>query len=164
MKHRIFVALFGLVFIGACSLVAQPGSPGTQPGSSVSRSVFTDQNGVAVRGYDVVAYFTESDSVPGLPSISTTHEGVTYHFSSEEHLALFNADPARYLPAYGGFCAYAVANGYTASIQPDLWVVHKGRLYLNFNRGVYNAFLNDINGMIARGNNNWPGLKARLDR
>lgn len=110
-----------------------------------------------------MAYFTESAPVRGDSAISAKHEGVTYHFSSEEHRTLFMEDPDRYLPAYGGFCAYAVANNYTASIQPDLWVVHNGRLYLNFNRGVYNAFLRNINGMIGRGDQNWPGIKARLD-
>ena len=129
-----------------------------------AQTVLSDRNGVAVKGYDVVAYFTVEKPVKGNAKISADHEGITYWFSNEEHRELFLEEPESYLPAYGGYCAYAVAKGSTASIQPHLWVVHDGRLFLNFSNGTQRTFTANLEGMISHADDNWPGIKARLEK
>ncbi len=118
------------------------------------------QNGVAIKGHDPVAYFTQGAPVRGDASLSATHNGATYHFASAANRDAFTADPARFAPAYGGFCAYAVANGYTADIDPAAFTVHNDRLYLNFSRSVRRRWERDIPGNIVKGDANWPSLSA----
>ena len=114
------------------------------------------EGGVAIRGYDPVAYFTESKPVEGSSAHSTSYDGATWHFASAENLATFEADPAKYAPQYGGYCAYAVANGYTASTQPNAWSIHNGKLYLNFNRAVRARWAISKDKFIKQGDANWP--------
>ena len=116
------------------------------------------QDGVAIKGHDPVAYFTQNAPVRGDASIGATHNGATYHFASAANRDAFTADPDRFAPQYGGFCAYAVANGYTADIDPAAFTVHDDRLYLNLSRGVRRRWERDIPGNIARGDANWPAL------
>ena len=129
-----------------------------------AQTVLTDHNGVAVQGYDIVAYFTESKPVKGSSDITAAHDGVTYFFSTEEHKALFLENPETYLPAYGGYCAYAVAKGSTAPIQPRQWVVYEERLFLNFSSGTQRIFTADLAEMVARADRNWPGIESKLER
>lgn len=95
-----------------------------------------DSEQVALSGYDPVSYFPEggSDPSPGQPSLSASHEGRVYRFESEENRARFLADPGRYEPEYGGWCAYAVAHGYKYEVDPESFLVVDGRLLL-FYRG-----------------------------
>lgn len=90
---------------------------------------FTD---VAAGGHDVVAYFTRGEPVEGSPALSVEWHGVVWRFATAEHLRRFRVAPGRYAPAYGGYCAYAVARGTTAPGDPRHWTVHEGRLYLNY--------------------------------
>jgi YHS domain-containing protein len=114
--------------------------------------------GVAVGGYDPVAYFTEGRAVPGSKDITLEHEGATWRFATEASREAFKADPTRYAPQYGGYCAYAVANGYTAKGDPEAWSVHEGRLYLNYDRTVRSTWEKDKVGYIAKAEKNWPGV------
>ena len=148
MQSVIPMALFMLAF--SATLTAQ--------------TVLSDRNGLAVKGYDVVAYFTEEQPVKGSAKISAEHEDVLYYFSSEEHRELFLESPERYLPAYGGYCAYAVAKGSTASIQPHLWTVHDDRLFLNFSNGTQRSFTSNLTKFITRADKNWPRIKERLEK
>lgn len=116
---------------------------------------------VAVGGYDVVAYFTDGRPMRGSMQHRFTHRGYEYRFASAEHLAAFRADPARYLPQYGGYCAWAVSQGYTASGDPTNWRVVNGRLYLNYNDEIQRRWEQDIAGHIRRGDANWPGVLSR---
>ncbi|QBK30008.1 YHS domain-containing (seleno)protein [Roseitalea porphyridii] len=116
--------------------------------------------GVAIKGHDPVAYFVSGEAVPGDPAITADHDGATYRFASAENRQTFLAEPGRYAPQYGGFCAYAVANGYTAPIDPEAFTVHDGKLYLNFSKGVRSRWERDIPGNITRGDANWPSLSA----
>ncbi|MEM0899208.1 MAG: YHS domain-containing (seleno)protein [Pseudomonadota bacterium] len=115
------------------------------------------QSGFAVAGYDPVAYF---DGAPkrGSSEFTATHGGATYRFVSAANRDKFVANPARYAPQYGGYCAWAVAQGYTAKIDPTAYSVVNGKLYLNFNRSIRSRWENDIPGNIAAGDNNWPNL------
>lgn len=128
---------------------------------AIAASVNLNNRGVAIQGYDPVAYFTADAAIAGNSAITAQHQGATYHFASTENRDLFVANPAKYAPAYGGFCAFAVANGYTAKIDPAAYSVVDGRLYLNFSKGVRNRWNKDIPGFIAKGDANWPALSRQ---
>jgi len=117
-------------------------------------------NGVAVRGTDVVAYFTEGRPRPGLPEFSHEWDGARWLFATAAHRDAFAADPARYAPAYGGFCAFAVSEGYTAPIDPEAWRIVDGRLFLNYDLGVQRRWERDTARRIQRGDANWPRLRG----
>jgi len=116
---------------------------------------------VAVDGYDPVAYFTDGRPVRGTTQHRITHQGYEYRFASAEHLAAFRANPGRYLPQYGGYCAWAVAQGYTAPGNPQNWRVVDGKLYLNYNDEVQQRWERDIPGFIRSANSNWPSVLSR---
>ncbi len=110
----------------------------------------------AIRGYDAVAYFTESKPVRGNKDYVVEWNGARWYFASAENRDRFKADPENYAPQYGGYCAWAVANGYTASTDPDAWTVVNGKLYLNYSLGVQQQWAEDILGNIVKANKNWP--------
>ncbi|MEM8592428.1 MAG: YHS domain-containing (seleno)protein [Pseudomonadota bacterium] len=112
--------------------------------------------GVAIKGTDPVAYFTEGKPVTGSAEHSTSYMGATWHFASSANREAFEMNPTAHAPQYGGYCAYAVSRGYTASISPNAWRIHEGKLYLNFNRAVRTLWARDIPGNIAKANANWP--------
>jgi YHS domain-containing protein len=112
--------------------------------------------GVAVGGYDPVAYFTERRPVKGSPEFTLEHEGATWRFASAANRDAFKADPAKYAPQYGGYCAWAVASGYTAKGDPEAWTVSGGKLYLNYNQSVRRGWEQDILGNVKKGDANWP--------
>lgn len=116
---------------------------------------------VAVGGYDPVAYFTEGRPVRGNAQHRIMHQGYEYRFASAANAAAFRADPARYLPQYGGYCAWAVANGYTAPGNPRNWRIVDGKLYLNYNDEIQQRWERDIPGFIRSANSNWPSVLQR---
>ena len=122
--------------------------------------VFSTYLGGAIRGYDPVAYHTEGKPVAGKRAHRVEWKGTTWSFASAENKARFEADPEKYAPRYGGYCAWAVSQGYTASIDPDAWSIVDGALYLNYSLGVRDQWSGDIPGNIAKGNANWPKLLA----
>ncbi len=115
-------------------------------------------DGLAIHGYDPVAYFTEGEPVLGSPDHSIIHNGATWQFSSAANLAAFEGDPERYGPRFGGYCAYAASQGYLAPTVPEAWTIHEDRLYLNFSIRVRRLWSRDIAGNIAKGEANWPGI------
>ena len=119
------------------------------------------ENGVAVRGTDVVAYFAAGDAVPGKPEFRHDWNGATWHFTSAENRDAFAADPARYAPQYGGFCAWAVANNYTAPVDPEAWRIVDGKLYLNYSRAIRLRWDMMRQSNIAKADANWPELSRR---
>lgn len=116
---------------------------------------------VAVGGYDPVAYFTDGRPVRGSAEFRTMHQGFEYRFASAAHLAAFRANPARYLPQYGGYCAWAVSQGYTAAGNPRNWRIVDGKLYLNYNSEIQQRWERDIPGFIRSGDSNWPQVLSR---
>lgn len=116
---------------------------------------------VAVSGYDPVAYFTDGRPVRGSTAHRMTHNGYEYRFASAEHLAAFRASPSRYLPQYGGYCAWAVSQGYTAAGNPNNWRIVDGRLYLNYNADIQQRWERDIPSFIRSANQNWPRVLSR---
>jgi len=132
---------------------------------SSTAEVNVDSAGVGIKGYDPVAYFTVGKPTPGDKLYSATHAGVTYHFASAGNRDLFNADPNRYAPAYGGFCAMGVALEKKFDGDPQAWYIGPdGRLYLNVTVDTQKVWLKDVSGNIGRGNNNWPTIKSRTPK
>jgi len=118
-----------------------------------------DRKGVAIEGYDTVAYF---DGAPaqGKPEWTASWNGATWWFSSAANRDRFRAAPERYAPQYGGYCAKAVSEGQTASIDPEAWDVVDGKLYLNYSPKVRELWREDIPGRIRRADENWPKILA----
>ena len=116
--------------------------------------------GTAVKGYDVVAYFTDGKPVEGSSDHEVEWNGATWRFASAQHKNLFAKEPAKYAPQYGGFCAFGVSRGYAVGIDPEAWKVVGGKLYLNYNRDVQTEWVKDIPGYIAKADANWPKIVA----
>lgn len=116
---------------------------------------------IAVSGYDTVAFFTEGKPVHGDPGITAEHEGATYLFASEENKALFEQSPEKYAPQFGGYCAYGAAVGALFPVDVSTWQIKDDKLYLNLNPEVLKAFNADLEGNIAKAQENWPSLKEK---
>ena len=129
----------------------------SRPAAAATPPVFAE-DGVAINGYDPVAYFTEGKAVRGETSFTSEWNGAVLRFATSENKASFDADPEKYAPKYGGYCAYAVSQGYTASTDPDAWTIHEVRLYLNYSKRVRRTWLKDIQGHIASADRNWPAV------
>ncbi len=120
--------------------------------------VNTDRSGVGIKGYDPVAYFTDNKAVKGDPKFQSSANGVIYYFATAEHKAAFDANPAKYEPQFGGFCAWAVSQGYSASIDPNAFQIVDGRLLLQYSLGVRKDFSKDSAGNLKKADTNWPSL------
>ena len=117
-----------------------------------------DKNGVAIQGYDPVAFFTDSRPVKGKPEFPARHNGALYYFASKEHRDLFKTDPAKYEPAFGGYCAFGVSKGKLVEIDVDAFQIVKGRLLLQYSKGVRDDFNKDTKGNLSKAEVNWPVL------
>ncbi len=115
----------------------------------------------AIRGYDPVAYFTEEKPVQGLSEYSLDHNGATWYFSSSDNKSLFENDPEKYSPQYGGYCAYAMANGFVVSSDPEAFTLVDDKLYLNYSLGVRETWLKDIPAYIESGDKNWAAKQYK---
>ena len=113
---------------------------------------------IAVNGFDTVAFFTDAKAVNGSPFITSEYKGAVYQFASEEHKALFAKSPEKYVPQFGGFCAYGVSLGKLFPIDITTWQIIGGKLYLNLNPDIRVKFDKDVPGALANANKNWPGL------
>jgi len=130
-------------------------------GLNVQAQSNLDASGLALKGYDPVAYFTEKKPQPGKPEFTARHEGATYRFASAANRDAFAAAPAKYAPQYGGYCAFGVASGYKAPIEPDAWTVVDGKLYLNYSQSVRSRWSRDVPGHIRSADANWPTVRAK---
>lgn len=118
-------------------------------------------NGVAIHGYDPVAYFTQKKPVSGSAKYTYRWKGATWRFVSAANRDAFKANPAKYAPKYGGYCAYAVSNGYTAPTDPTAWTIVGGKLYLNYSVGVRTRWNQNRAERIKDGDKNWPGVLGK---
>jgi YHS domain-containing protein len=120
--------------------------------------VLKNRDGVAIQGYDPVAYFTDQKAMKGNPKIQSEYEGAKYSFASTEHKALFDANPAKYAPAYGGFCGYATSIGKVRPANPLIWSVVDGRLIVQHTKGASDLWEKDVQGNKAKADKFWPLL------
>ena len=118
------------------------------------KAVYT-RDGLAISGYDPVAYFTEGRPVPGSDRHRLRWHGAVWQFASEVNRRAFEMNPAVYAPQFGGYCAYTVANGYPMKAEPDVWTIHEGCLYLNFNASIRILWQRDMVHYIALARENW---------
>lgn len=122
---------------------------------------FFAEDGIAIRGADPVAYFTQGEAVIGSSEFEYEWNGATWRFASAEHRDLFAANPEQYAPEYGGYCAWAVSQGYTAPVDPEAWRIVDGKLYLNYDQRIQQRWSQDVEGNIAQADANWPGVLAQ---
>lgn len=120
-----------------------------------------DKDRVILHGYDAVAYHTDGKAVKGAANFSAAYDGAIYHFASAANRDAFKANPAKYAPAYGGFCAMGAALEKKLDGDPELFKIVDGQLYLNVNADVVKVWTKDIPGNIAKANNNWPEIKNK---
>ena len=117
-----------------------------------------DKTGVAIQGYDPVAFFTDNKPVKGKPEFVARHNSATYQFVSKEHRDQFKQDPAKYEPVFGGYCAYGVSRGKLVEIDVDAFQIVDGKLLLQYSKGVRDDFNKDSKGNLTKAEANWPGL------
>lgn len=140
--------IFSLILLGVFSL----------------QSVFAgdvSKNTVGVNGYDLVSYQTEKRPLRGNGNYVAMHDGVTYLFSSEANQKEFQSNPDKYLPAYGGWCAFGVSVGKKFSADPEVWEIVDGKLYMNLDPGIYQMWKKDVKGNIKKANANWSKIKDK---
>ena len=125
---------------------------------SLRHQTFSDHRG-AIRGYDPVAYFSEQDAVPGNPLTAYDFQGSRWIFASEFNRSLFIADTGRYMPQYGGYCAYAMSKGFAVSIDPNAWSIVDDKLYLNYSLRVRKTWLKNREVYIAKADKKWDERK-----
>ena len=154
MVHRFSHRPGSLALLASLLLLLLTAGPAVAAGP-INQSIF----GVAVEGTDVVAYFTDAKVVPGVKQNRYTWHGASWRFASAAHRALFAANPTKYAPQFGGYCAYGVAQGAKVGIDPQAWTIYKGKLYLNVNPEVQARWRQDIPGNLAKAAAKWPGLQ-----
>ena len=146
-----------LTSIIAASLVAT--MLGAPAASADADPIYTGLfSNVAVQGHDVVAYFTEGRPVEGQRAFSTDYQGAEFRFVSQQNLDAFLAEPEAYAPQYGGYCAWAVAQGDRAKGDARYWAIVDGRLYLNYNQNIQDDWNEDRAGFITQADENWPNV------
>jgi YHS domain-containing protein len=123
--------------------------------------VLKNKEGAAILGYDPVAYFTKGKPAKGDPKFKSTYDGANYFFASAEHKANFDADPAKYAPAYGGYCGYAASINRLSPISPEWFQIEDGKLILQHNKKAFDLFNKDLKANTMKADQNWPGLVAK---
>lgn len=147
--------------LGLAAAAVLAWSAAASAGTSVNTGYF---GGVAIEGYDTVAYFTDGQAKKGSEEFAYDWLGATWLFANAEHRDLFATQPAKYAPQYGGHCAVGTAFGEsTANIDPEAWSIVEGKLYLQYSEGARDEWEKDRANMIAAADEKWPEVKARLE-
>ena len=146
-RTKGFVAAFFVFF----ALLSCTKAPSVSP-------VNVTPEGVAIKGYDPVAFFTDKMPVKGIPEYEYEWRGARWRFASTAHREEFRRGLEKYAPGYGGYCAYAVRQGKTADIDPEAWTVFEGKLYLNLNKEVQGLWEKNMREYIRKADENWPRL------
>ena len=152
MTSRFIPALRGLAAAVAASLLLV---------ANAWAGEFFERGGAALHGHDAVAYFKDGKPVKGAAAHQAEYKGSTFLFASQVNRDAFAADPARYAPQYGGYCAFGVSGGYKAATDPAAFTVADGKLYLNYNRAVQKQWSADVPGFIAKADKNWPAVTGQ---
>ena len=148
------LALVLALAVSATALTNMVATAGPMP-------ISTTRDNVAVSGYDPVGYFVSAKPVKGSTDITANYGGATWRFATEANRTAFLANPAKFLPQYGGYCAWAVSQGYTAPSDPNVWKIVDGKLYLNYNRSVGRDWEANAAANISRADGNWPKMLAK---
>jgi hypothetical protein len=146
MKRQLITLM---AFIGMISTV------------NAQKSAVYAPDGIAVNGYDAVAFFTQAKPVKGSADNSFRWDGANWLFSSKADLESFKRSPEKYAPQYGGYCAYGAAQGHKASVQADTWSIVDNKLYFNYNLKVKELWSKNRGAFIDSANKNWIQLKDK---
>ena len=146
MLHNSLVKTLTIITLLTYSVLSQAISPIYSRGS------------IAIKGYDTVAYFTKGMATKGNETYAYDHLGATWQFESQENLDMFVKNPEKYMPQYGGYCAYAVSKNTTASIKPEIFEIIDDKLYLNYSESVQRRWLKDAKSYIKKADAQWPEL------
>ena len=150
MKLSTFVkSTFMTTALVACSLTF-----------AANIEVNANSNDIAISGYDTVSYFTKGTPTKGSNNFTAAYNGAIYQFSSADNRDLFKADPSKYAPQYGGFCAMGVALNKKLDTDPTAWHIRGDKLYLNYNKAVQTKWNTDIPGYIETAQVNWIDIKG----
>ncbi len=152
--------------VAAALLVSALALPLTTPALAVNEvntvpGLTTTGAPLALHGYDPVAFFANGKPTLGDAKYAAAHDGAAYYFASEANLAAFEADPARYLPQYGGYCAYGVSVGKKFDGDPRFWKIVDSKLYVNLNADIAAKFNEDVAGAIKEANVNWRTIETK---
>ena len=146
MKKFLFVFFIYLSSLSSYSQSSGTGSP------------YYQEKGIAIKGYDPVAFFTEKKAMVGDQNIVFDWSGSQWRFISKENLELFKMNPEKYAPQYGGYCAYGVSENHKSPTDPNAWTVVGNKLYLNYSLKVKELWSTDIPGRINKADENWRTL------
>jgi YHS domain-containing protein len=153
---RLLTSAFALA--SALALTLTPALAADEINASIGLTA--EGSPLALHGYDPVAYFTEGAPMPGRAELAAQHEGATYYFATKENRDAFAKQPARYAPAYGGYCAFGVSVGKKFDGNPNYWTVSGDRLYLNLNADIAEKFQKDGPGAIAKADRQWSRIRT----
>jgi YHS domain-containing protein len=158
VKSLLLCAVFALLGLGGCTAMnAQNPSSKLKPVNAVADG---GDDRVMLKGHDVVAYFTQGKHALGSAQFKSVYEGVTFRFASAEHKALFDKEPAKYLPQYGGYCANGIVYGIPWGGDADSWRIENGKLYIFGGIGSRQGFELDVPGNIALADKYWANEVA----
>lgn len=150
MNTPLFRFLLPLAVATACAV-----------GSVAWAGEYFEKDGVAIRGTDPVGYFKDGKPVKGSAEHRFEHKGSVFLFASKANRDAFAAEPDRYAPQYGGYCAFGTSGGNKAAIDPAAFTVRDGKLYLNYNRDVQKQWSADVPGHVAKADRNWPAVSKQ---
>jgi YHS domain-containing protein len=161
MRNQIFRRFFAVVILTtaqaglAVTLPAWAGIPGSHS------PINLDRNGVALGGYDPVAYFDGGKPTRGVATIFVSYGRARYLFATAAHRRKFLVNPEKYIPKFGGFCAVGTSFGEKVDVDPETGEVVKGKLYLNHNQHALDIFNKDQSSTITKAKSNWPTVKGK---
>lgn len=150
-----------MLLVGACLLWAVTPAAAQTVSVNTSTGLTAEGAPLALHGYDPVAYFTHGEPRLGLAEHSLVHDGATYRFVGQQHLKTFREDPERFLPAFGGFCAYGVSVGAKFDGDPHVWKIVDNQLFLNLNPAIQELWEKDLRGNIEEADAHWPRIRDR---
>jgi YHS domain-containing protein len=146
------------MWLAAGALFASAAVMAAQPTNTLKTGLFGGRSDTAILGYDPVAYFTDGKPAKGQDALAFDYQGAKWKFASQAHLDLFKADPQKYAPQYGGYCAYGVSQDSLVSIEPDKFKIVDGKLYLNYDADVQAKWLKDPAGYIKQADAKFQAL------
>ncbi|MEL7229710.1 MAG: YHS domain-containing (seleno)protein [Pseudomonadota bacterium] len=157
LQRRAFLTLAATAFVAGSAYTLWPSGL-----SAANQKIFTGSTpGVAINGYDTVAYHTQGKPVQGKAEHAYRWGGFVWHFASAENVEKFSANPAKYAPQYGGYCAYAAAKGYVAKTEPDAFSLVNGKLYLNYDLNVKKLWDGNKTAFIQDADKKWPEVSKQ---
>jgi YHS domain-containing protein len=157
-------SLLGAAALLVAGVAVLPPMPALAYSETSTKAINVDTAGVAIHGYDPVAYFTVGKPTPGNAQFTAKHEGATYRFASAANRDAFQKEPAKYAPAFGGFCAMGAALEKKLDGDPKLWRIVDGKLYLNVGEPAQKRWLEDVPGNIKKAESNWPKIKDKAPK